>query len=87
VLVLLADRAATRQLAGCLAPDSLALTLQNSASNRETLARVLSPERGPGADGQATLLWQTSRPAGEGPIVDSPRVDPLAGCCARRAFR
>ena len=38
------DRAAG-QLARCLAPDGLALTLQNGIGNREKLAQVLGPER------------------------------------------
>lgn len=38
------DRAAG-QLARCLAPDGLALTLQNGVGNREKLAQVLGPER------------------------------------------
>jgi 2-dehydropantoate 2-reductase len=38
------DRAA-RQLAGCLSPDGLALTLQNGLGNREKLARVLGAAR------------------------------------------
>jgi 2-dehydropantoate 2-reductase len=46
-----------RQLQDALAPDGLALTLQNGLGNRETLTRYLdAPDR------TATFMWQSSNP-------------------------
>jgi 2-dehydropantoate 2-reductase len=62
---------AARQLAACLAPDGLALTLQNGLGNRETLEQALGP--GHVAFGVttmgATLLGPGQvRPGGEGKV-------------------
>lgn len=74
---------AARQLVECLAPDGVALTLQNGLGNRETLAEVLGAQRV--ALGVTTLganLLGPGRvsPAGQGVTTLSahPRLAPLA---------
>jgi 2-dehydropantoate 2-reductase len=73
---------AARQLAECLAPGGLALTLQNGMGNREVLANALGEERV--ALGVTTLganLMEPGRvrPAGDGTIhlEAHPRLEPL----------
>jgi 2-dehydropantoate 2-reductase len=70
---------AARQLAQCLAPDGLALTLQNGIGNRETLVRALGAERvalGSTTVGATLLGPGRVRAAGEGPISLGPQLGP-----------
>ena len=74
---------ATYQLAHCLGPQGLALTLQNGLGNREILTETLGEERV--ALGVTTLGANLIEPgrvrlAGDGSIQlgDHPRLDPLA---------
>ena len=76
------ERAAA-QLAGCLAPDGLALTLQNGLGNREKLAAVLGQSRvalGVTTTGATLLGPGQVRPGGEGTLSlgAHPRLEPLA---------
>jgi 2-dehydropantoate 2-reductase len=62
---------AARQMADCLAPDGIALTLQNGLGNYETLTEVLGPERvalGTTTTGATLLSSGRVRPGGEGLI-------------------
>jgi 2-dehydropantoate 2-reductase len=62
---------ATRQLAGCLARDGIALTLQNGMGNIETLEDLLGPQRaalGTTTAGANMLAPGVVRPGGEGVI-------------------
>lgn len=62
---------AAQQLATCLSPEGLALTLQNGLGNRETLTRVLGAERvalGVTTMGATLLGPGRVRPGGEGMI-------------------
>jgi 2-dehydropantoate 2-reductase len=73
---------AARQLAECLAPSGVALTLQNGLGNREALANVLGEERvalGVTTLGANLLGPGRVRPAGDGTIYleDHPRLEPL----------
>ena len=82
---------AARQLAQCLAPDGLALTLQNGLGNRETLARALGAPRvalGVTTTGATLLGPGRVRPAGEGIISlgTHPRLGPLADLLRRAGF-
>lgn len=75
------DRAAA-QLAGCLAEDGLALTLQNGLGNREILAERLGPERvvlGSTTTGATLLGPGLAKAGGEGvvSIETHPRLTPL----------
>ncbi len=82
---------AARQLTDCLAPDGLAVTLQNGLGNRETLARDLGPARvalGVTTAG-ATLLGPGSvRTGGEGivSIERHPALGPLENALKSAAF-
>ncbi len=74
---------AAHQLAVCLAPDGVALTLQNGLGNRETLAQVLGAQRvalGVTTQGANLLGPGCVRPAGEGVITlgAHARLSPLA---------
>ncbi len=74
---------AARQLAECLHPHGLALTLQNGAGNLETLAQVLGSKRvslGATTVGATQLGPGRVRPAGAGVITLSsdPILTPLA---------
>jgi 2-dehydropantoate 2-reductase len=63
---------AARQLAACLAPQGLALTLQNGMGNRETLTQALGAQRAAlGATTAGAYLVGPGRvrPAGEGVIT------------------
>jgi len=82
---------AARQLAGCLAPDGISLTLQNGLGNREILSRALGEERV--ALGIATLGANLAGPgvvvpAGDGSITVGahPRLDPLLRLLSRAGF-
>lgn len=70
------------QMADCLAPDGIALTLQNGLGNYEALAEVLGPERvalGTTTTGATLLSSGRVRPGGEGivSVGASPRLAPL----------
>ncbi len=80
---------AARQLAACLSPHGLALTLQNGLGNRETLAAALGESRvalGVTTLGATLVAPGRVRPGGEGTISlgAHPRLDPLA-CILRQA--
>ncbi len=80
-----------RQLAGCLAADGLALTLQNGLGNFETLSQALGAQRvalGVTTVGAHLLGPGRVRPAGEGVITLGfhPRQGPLADLLARAGF-
>jgi 2-dehydropantoate 2-reductase len=82
---------AAKQLARCLSPDGLALTLQNGLGNRETLAQFLGASRvalGVTTSGATLLGPGRVRPGGQGGIVlgDHPRLDSLASLLARAGF-
>jgi 2-dehydropantoate 2-reductase len=73
---------AARQLAECLAPGGLTLTLQNGMGNREALANVLGDERvalGVTTLGANLMGPGRVRPAGDGTIhlEAHPRLEPL----------
>ena len=82
---------AARQLAACLSPDGLALTLQNGLGNREKLAEILGVPRvalGVTTIGATLVGPGCVRPGGEG-IVSlgaNPRLDPLANLLWRAGF-
>ncbi len=83
---------AARQLAECLAPSGLALTLQNGLGNREALAEVLGAPRvalGSTTTGATLLGPGLVRPGGEGTlsIEEHPAVGPLAEALSRAGFR
>ncbi len=82
---------AAQQLAACLAPDGLALSLQNGLGNDAVLARTLGPQRI--ATGITTLGVTLAAPgvvrmAGEGPIwlESHPGVGPLAEMLQEAGF-
>jgi 2-dehydropantoate 2-reductase len=82
---------AARELATCLAPDGLALTLQNGLGNREILATRLGPERvalGSTTTGATLLGPGMAKPGGEGKIsVESHRrLQTLAGMLESAGF-
>jgi len=82
---------AARQLAGCLASDGVALTLQNGLGNRETLAKHLGPERvalGVTTTGATLLGPGRVRPGGEGVISlgEHPRLGPLVALLKGAGF-
>ena len=82
---------AARQLAACLAPDGIALTLQNGLGNREILAAHIGESRlGTGVTTTgATLLGPGRvRPGGEGTIslAENPSLEPLIGLLRRAGF-
>ena len=73
---------AARQLAGCLARNGVALTLQNGLGNYETLARLLGPKQaalGTTTSGANMLAPGIVRPGGEGitSLEDHPRLNPF----------
>lgn len=62
---------AARQMANCLAPDGIALTLQNGLGNAETLTKHLGPQRvaqGVTTTGATLLSSGRVRPGGEGVV-------------------
>lgn len=83
---------AAQQLAACLRPNGLALTLQNGLGNYEQLAEVLGGERvalGVTTAGATLLAPGRVRPAGE-PVVtlaDHPRLPALAELLRAAGFR
>jgi 2-dehydropantoate 2-reductase len=82
---------AARQLAACLSPDGLALTLQNGLGNREKLAQALGTDRvalGVTTTGATLVGPGRVRPGGEGIISlgDHPRLDPLVNLLQRAGF-
>jgi 2-dehydropantoate 2-reductase len=82
---------AARQLAECLAPDGIALTLQNGLGNREVLAAQIGESRlGTGVTTTgATLLGPGRvRPGGEGIIslAENPSLDPLIALLRQAGF-
>jgi 2-dehydropantoate 2-reductase len=82
---------AARMLAACLAPDGLALTLQNGLGNREILAAKLGPQRvalGSTTTGATLLGPGLAKPGGEGKIsVEShARLQTLACMLASAGF-
>jgi 2-dehydropantoate 2-reductase len=84
------DRAA-HQLAGCLSPDGLALTLQNGLGNREALVERLGGERvalGVTTLGATLVGPGRVRPGGEGVLSlgANERLAPLANLLQRAGF-
>lgn len=80
------------QLAGVLAPDGLALTLQNGAGNREALVQILGERRvalGVTTYGANLIEPGIVRAAGEGLISleQHPRLAPLAGWLSAAGFQ
>ena len=76
------------QLATCLAPDGLALTLQNGLGNREALVQALGAERvalGVTTMGATLVGPGQVRPGGQGTVSIGahPRLDPLASILRR----
>jgi 2-dehydropantoate 2-reductase len=85
------ERAAA-QLAECLAPDGVALTLQNGLGNHDVLVRSLGPERaaqGVTTTGATLLSSGRVRPGGEGvvSIGEHPRLETLLGILSRGGFK
>ena len=79
------------QLSECLAPDGLALTLQNGAGNRETLAQTLGVQRvalGSTTTGAHLHAPGVVQPAGEGVITLGihPRLKPLSDVLRKAGF-
>lgn len=82
---------AAQQLAQCLSPDGLALTLQNGLGNREQLMETLGPSRvalGVTTTGATLMGPGRVRPGGEGSISlgAHPQLDPLAVLLERADF-
>jgi len=82
---------AARQLAGCLRPDGLALTLQNGLGNLEHLQAVLGPERpalGVTAQGATLLGPGHVRIGGKGltSVGEHPRAQPAVDLLQRAGF-
>ena len=82
---------AARQLASCLAPDGIALTLQNGLGNLETLQEHLGEERvalGVTTVGATLLGPGHVRVGGEGPtyMVRDSRLQPIAGLLLKAGF-
>jgi 2-dehydropantoate 2-reductase len=70
--------AAARRLAACLAPDGLAISLQNGLGNHEVLAAVLGEARataGVTTTGASMAAPGIVRPAGEGVVTLETRFD------------
>ena len=82
---------AAEQLDQCLAPDGVALTLQNGLGNREKLVEVLGPDRvalGVTTSGATLIGPGRVRPGGEGKISleRHPRIGKFASQFARAGF-
>jgi 2-dehydropantoate 2-reductase len=82
---------AGKQLADCLAPDGVALTLQNGLGNRETLAALLGESRvalGVTTSGATLLGPGEVRPGGEGIVSlgEHPRVADVTGLLRQAGF-
>ena len=76
-------RRAARQLAECLAPEGVALTLQNGLGNLDVLSQALGPERtalGVTTSGATLLGPGRVRAGGAGPVylARHPRLGPIA---------
>jgi 2-dehydropantoate 2-reductase len=83
---------AAAQLAECLAPDGVALTLQNGLGNREVLAQALGEERvalGVTTTGATLLSSGRVRPGGEGVVSAGahPRIEPLLALLREAGFK
>lgn len=84
------DRVA-RQLVECLAPEGIALTLQNGMGNREKLASVLGPERvflGSTTSGASLLAPGKVRSAGRGIVTldTNPHLQKVAEILVQAGF-
>jgi len=82
---------AARQLGMCLAPDGVALTLQNGYGNRETLAAALGPNNvalGVTTTGATLIGAGRVRPGGQGTIsVEShSRLEPVISLLRNAGF-
>ena len=83
---------AARQLAGCLAPDGIAISLQNGLGNRETLAQALGAERvGSGISTSGATLLEPGRvrAGGSGILIlgEHPRLGGLADWLQTAGFQ
>ncbi len=83
---------AAGQLAECLSPESIALSLQNGLGNREILAKYLGDQRvglGVTTTGATLLGPGRVRPGGEGIISlgSHPRLGPLVGILEQAGFK
>lgn len=84
-------QSAAARLAECLAPDGLALTLQNGLGNREALAALLGEDRaaiGITTQGATLIAPGVVRPVGE-PVIRlgaHPRLEPLAAALSTAGF-
>lgn len=84
------ERAAA-QLAACLPPDGVALTLQNGLGNLETLQAELGSERaalGITTTGATLIGPGRARPGGSGPthLAAHPRLEPIAELLRQAGF-
>jgi 2-dehydropantoate 2-reductase len=82
---------AARQLAACLSPEGVALTLQNGLGNREKLEQALGASRvalGVTTTGATLLGPGRVRPGGEGAVSIGahPRLEPLANLLRRAGW-
>ena len=82
---------AARQLVNCLAPDGIALTLQNGLGNAETLTKHLGQQRvaqGVTTTGATLLSSGRVRPGGEGivSIGAHPGLDPILNMLTAAGF-
>jgi 2-dehydropantoate 2-reductase len=82
---------AARKLADCLAPDGLAVTLQNGYGNRERLAESLGASRvalGSSTTGATLLGPGLARPGGEGVVTleRRPGMSPIAAALRSASF-
>ena len=82
---------AAGQLTECLAPEGVALTLQNGLGNREALAGALGAERvalGVTTTGATLVGPGLVRPGGEGTtsLGEHPRLEPLANLLQQAGF-
>jgi 2-dehydropantoate 2-reductase len=82
---------AAGQLAQCLVPEGVALTLQNGLGNREALAGALGAERvalGVTTTGATLVGPGLVRPGGEGTtsLGEHPRLEPLANLLQQAGF-
>lgn len=83
---------AARQLAECLDPEGLAVTLQNGLGNREALAAVLGPSRvalGSTTTGATLLGPGLARAGGEGlvSLEQHAAIEPLAQALSAAGFQ
>lgn len=82
---------AAEQLAGCLSPEGVALTLQNGLGNLERIREALGPERaalGVTTVGATLLGPGRVQPGGEGEVVVArhPRLGPLVAALQEAGF-